>query len=168
MTVSPVVVASRYRLGETLGRGGMGRVFLARDEILDRDVAIKEIVLPAEMIAADRDAVQQRTLREARAAARISHPNAAQVYDVVAADGATWIVMEYVKSRSLQDIIAAGGRWSHAGSPRSAWPCWAPWTRRTGRGSGTATSSRPTCCWATTAGWCSPTSASRPSRATAS
>jgi tRNA A-37 threonylcarbamoyl transferase component Bud32 len=109
MTVGPVVVASRYRLGETLGVGGMGRVFLARDEILDRDVAIKEIVLPEEIVEADRDAVQQRTLREARAAARVSHPNAAQVYDVIAADGATWIVMEYVKSRSLQDAITADG-----------------------------------------------------------
>jgi hypothetical protein len=109
MTVGPVVVASRYRLGETLGRGGMGRVFLARDEILDRDVAIKEIVLPDEMVAADRDIVQQRTLREARAAARISHPNAAQVYDVVAADGTTWIVMEYVRSRSLQEVITEDG-----------------------------------------------------------
>ncbi|GAA3341546.1 hypothetical protein GCM10020358_33320 [Amorphoplanes nipponensis] len=109
MTVGPVVVASRYRLGETLGQGGMGRVFLARDEVLDRDVAIKEIVLPDDLVAADRDAVQQRTLREARAAARISHPNAAQVYDVIAADGSTWIVMEYVRSRSLRDVIAAEG-----------------------------------------------------------
>jgi serine/threonine protein kinase len=109
MTVGPVVVASRYRLGETLGVGGMGRVFLARDQVLDRDVAIKEIVLPEELIEHDRDAVQQRTLREARAAARISHPNAAQVYDVIAADGVTWIVMEYVPSRSLQDVLTAEG-----------------------------------------------------------
>ncbi|MGW4943281.1 protein kinase domain-containing protein [Actinoplanes sp. NPDC004185] len=109
MTVGPVVVASRYRLGETLGVGGMGRVFLARDEVLDRDVAIKEIVPPEDIAEADRDAVQQRTLREARAAARISHPNAAQVYDVIAADGATWIVMEYVKSRSLKEVIDQEG-----------------------------------------------------------
>jgi tRNA A-37 threonylcarbamoyl transferase component Bud32 len=109
MTVGPVVVAGRYRLGETLGVGGMGRVVLARDEVLDRDVAIKEIMLPAEMVDADREATQQRTLREARAAARISHPHAAQVYDVIAADGSTWIVMEYVPSRSLHDVIAEQG-----------------------------------------------------------
>ncbi|GAA3921776.1 serine/threonine-protein kinase [Actinoplanes auranticolor] len=109
MTVGPVVVASRYRLGETLGVGGMGRVFLARDEVLDRDVAIKEIVPPDDIAEGDRDAVQQRTLREARAAARISHPNAAQVYDVIAADGATWIVMEYVNSRSLKEVIDQEG-----------------------------------------------------------
>jgi hypothetical protein len=47
---------------------------MARDDILDRDVAIKEIVLPADLIPAERDAVQRRTLREARAAARLSHP----------------------------------------------------------------------------------------------
>ena len=109
MTVGPVVVASRYRLGRTLGVGGMGRVFLARDTVLDRDVAIKEIKLPADLVEADREAVQERTLREARAAARISHPNAAQVYDVLAVDGVTWIVMEYVPSRSLQDVIAQDG-----------------------------------------------------------
>ena len=117
--MGPVVVASRYRLGETLGVGGMGRVFLARDEILDRDVAIKEIVLPEEMVEADRDAVQQRTLREARAAARVSHPNAAQVYDVIAADGSTWIVMEYVRSRSFGSnvfVVEFGSKVTSAGS----------------------------------------------------
>jgi hypothetical protein len=87
----------------------MGRVWLAWDALLDRDVAIKEIVLPAELIAAERDAVQRRTLREARAAARLSHPNVAQVYDVFEADGRTWIVMEYVPSRSLYEVIKADG-----------------------------------------------------------
>jgi hypothetical protein len=87
----------------------MGRVWRARDEILDREVAIKEIVLPAEFTVADRDAAQRRTLREARAAARLSHPNVVRVYDVLEADDRTWIVMEYVPSCSLQQAIKADG-----------------------------------------------------------
>lgn len=109
MTATPALVASRYRLGELLGEGGMGRVWLARDVVLDRDVAIKEIDLPAELIKSERDSVQRRTLREARAAARLNHPNVAQVYDVFQADGRTWIVMEYVPSRSLQQVLDTDG-----------------------------------------------------------
>ena len=109
MPAAPTPIAGRYRLGESLGVGGMGQVWLARDEILDRDVAIKEIVLPAELIAADRAGVRQRTLREARAAARLSHPGVAQVYDVLEAGGRTWIVMEYVPSRSLQEVVKVDG-----------------------------------------------------------
>ena len=105
MPSAPTLLAGRYRLGETVGTGGMGRVWLARDEMLDRDVAVKEIVLPPELIAGERDAVQRRTLREARAAARLSHPHVVQVYDVLQADGRTWIVMEYVRSRSLQECV---------------------------------------------------------------
>jgi eukaryotic-like serine/threonine-protein kinase len=109
MTAAPVPVAGRYRLGETLGVGGMGRVWQARDEVLDREVAIKEIDLPEELIAGDRGAAQQRVLREARAAARLNHPNVVQVYDIFEADGRAWIVMEYVPSRSLQEVIRAEG-----------------------------------------------------------
>jgi serine/threonine protein kinase len=109
MPATPTLLAGRYRLGESLGRGGMGQVWLARDETLDRDVAIKEIDLPDELIAGDRDVVQRRTLREARAAARLSHPHVVQVYDVVEADDRTWIVMEHVPSRSLQQVITADG-----------------------------------------------------------
>jgi serine/threonine protein kinase len=103
------LLAGRYRVGESLGRGGMGRVWLARDVVLDRDVAVKEIVLPADLVAQERDALRRRTLREARAAARLTHPNVAQVYDVFEADGQPWIVMEYVPSRSLQQVIDADG-----------------------------------------------------------
>jgi hypothetical protein len=109
MTVGPASVAGRYLLGEVLGEGGMGRVWLARDEVLGRDVAIKELILPPELVAGERDAVQRRTLREARAAAQLNHPSVAQVYDVFTADGRTWIVMEYVPSRSLQQVIDADG-----------------------------------------------------------
>ncbi|MEV0902062.1 protein kinase [Actinoplanes sp. NPDC049802] len=107
MPDAPVLLAGRYRLGESLGRGGMGHVRLARDETLERDVAIKELDQP---FGEDGAASARRTLREARAAARISHPNVVQVYDVLQLDDRTWIVMEYVPSRSLREEIAEQGR----------------------------------------------------------
>lgn len=103
----PALVAARYRLGETVGRGGMGRVWLAHDQILDRDVAVKEIVPPPGL--SDPEAVHRRTLREARATARLSHPGVVQVFDVLEVDGGTWIVMEYVPSRSLQEVLKQEG-----------------------------------------------------------
>ncbi|MEU4164014.1 protein kinase [Actinoplanes sp. NPDC026670] len=106
MPDAPVLLAGRYRLGESLGRGGMGQVLLARDETLQRDVAIKEIDQP---LGADGGASARRTLREARASARINHPNVVQVYDVLQLDDRTWIVMEYVPSRSLREEIAEQG-----------------------------------------------------------
>jgi hypothetical protein len=106
MPDAPVLLAGRYRLGESLGRGGMGQVLLARDETLQRDVAIKEIDQP---LGTDGAAAARRTLREARAAARIGHPNVVQVYDVLQLDDRTWIVMEYVPSRSLREEIAEQG-----------------------------------------------------------
>ncbi|WP_305783388.1 serine/threonine-protein kinase [Symbioplanes lichenis] len=109
MTAGPVEVAGRYRLGETLGAGGMGRVWVARDEILQRDVAVKEILLPPDLVEGERDSVHRRTVQEARAAAQLSHPNVAQVYDVIEDDGRAWIVMEYVPSRSLQEAIRDDG-----------------------------------------------------------
>ncbi|MEV6599867.1 serine/threonine-protein kinase [Actinoplanes sp. NPDC051346] len=109
MTPVPIGLAGRYRLGRSLGVGGMGQVWIARDEILDRDVAVKEIVLPADLLAMERDAVHLRMLQEARAAARLSHPNVAQVYDVIEHDGRSWIVMEYVPSRSLQQVLRDDG-----------------------------------------------------------
>jgi eukaryotic-like serine/threonine-protein kinase len=103
----PALVAARYRLGESVGRGGMGRVWRAHDQILDRDVAVKEIVPPPGL--SDPEAVHRRTLREARATARLSHPGVVQVFDVLEVDGGTWIVMEYVPSRSLQEVLKAEG-----------------------------------------------------------
>ena len=107
MPDAPVLLAGRYRLGESLGRGGMGQVLLARDETLERDVAIKELDRP---FGSDDAASARRTLREARAAARINHPNVVQVYDVLQLDDRTWIVMEYVPCRSLREEIAEQGR----------------------------------------------------------
>ncbi|WP_197686440.1 serine/threonine-protein kinase [Actinoplanes derwentensis] len=106
MPDAPVLLAGRYRLGESLGRGGMGQVLLARDETLERDVAIKELDQP---LGSDGAASARRTIREARAAARINHPNVVQVYDVLQLDDRTWIVMEYVSCRSLREEIAEQG-----------------------------------------------------------
>ncbi|MFF5229024.1 protein kinase [Dactylosporangium sp. NPDC000521] len=109
MTAAPSLVADRYRLFEPLGAGGMGRVWRARDETLGRDVAVKQIILPPELLDNARDVAMERTLREARAAARLTHPNVVRVYDVLAFDGQPWLVMEYVPSRSLDQTLRADG-----------------------------------------------------------
>jgi hypothetical protein len=87
----------------------MGTVWQARDEVLDRDVAVKEVIVPGGVADAERDVLRQRTLREARATARLSHPNIVTVHDVVDEAGRPWIVMEFVRARSLQDIVDKEG-----------------------------------------------------------
>jgi hypothetical protein len=109
VSVALRLVAERYRLVRSLGSGGMGRVWLARDEVLRRDVAVKEVVFPVGMSAQECDELIERTMREARAAGRLSHPNVVQVYDVVEALGRPWIVMEYLPSRSLYQLIKQRG-----------------------------------------------------------
>ncbi|MEU5528071.1 serine/threonine-protein kinase [Micromonospora chersina] len=104
-----VVIAGRYRLLDLVGRGGMGRVWRAWDEMLHREVAVKQVVPPAWLAPHERDELRGRTLREARTAARLSHPNVVRVYDVVRVDGDPWLVMEYVPSRSLQEIVETDG-----------------------------------------------------------
>ncbi|MGC4785723.1 protein kinase domain-containing protein [Micromonospora zamorensis] len=104
-----MLIADRYRLLDLVGRGGMGRVWRARDEMLHREVAVKEIVPPSWLADRERDELRSRTLREARAAARLNHPAVVRLYDVVAVDGSPWIVMEYVPSRTLQDVVDAEG-----------------------------------------------------------
>jgi tRNA A-37 threonylcarbamoyl transferase component Bud32 len=103
------LVAGRYRLLDQVGRGAMGIVWRGRDELLDRDVAIKQIVLAPMASATEARASYERTLREARTAARLSHPGVVTVFDVVEEDGSPWIVMELVRARPLDQVIAEDG-----------------------------------------------------------
>jgi serine/threonine protein kinase len=109
MAFMRMLVAGRYRLLDVVGSGGMGKVWLARDEMLDRDVAVKELVPPEWMSPAEKDRLRDRTLREARSAGRLNHPHVVRIYDVVHEDDQPWIVMEYVSSRSLHQVINDDG-----------------------------------------------------------
>lgn len=103
------VVAERYRLIGELGRGGMGVVWLARDELLGREVAIKEVKAPAGFDERDTARLYARLEQEGRAAARVEHPNVVKVYDVAMADGNPWIVMELIRGLTLADVLDAEG-----------------------------------------------------------
>ncbi|MEU5877459.1 serine/threonine-protein kinase [Spirillospora sp. NPDC047279] len=103
------LLAGRYRLVSVVGRGGMGTVWRARDEMLHRDVAVKEVLLQGAGGDSDRDERHERTLREARASARLNHPGVVTVHDVVDEDDRPWIVMELVAARSLQDVVTEDG-----------------------------------------------------------
>jgi eukaryotic-like serine/threonine-protein kinase len=103
------LVGGRYRLTRVLGRGGMGTVWAGHDELLNRDVAVKELIPPDSLDEAERRVVRERSLREARAAARISHPGAVMVYDVVEEDDRPWIVMQQLHARSLADVLKTDG-----------------------------------------------------------
>jgi eukaryotic-like serine/threonine-protein kinase len=103
------LVADRYALRAPLGRGGMGVVWRAQDAVLGREVAIKEVVFPPAMAEQERRPAQARVLREARAAARLNHPGAVTLYDVVADHGVTFIVMELVDAPTLADLVRADG-----------------------------------------------------------
>jgi tRNA A-37 threonylcarbamoyl transferase component Bud32 len=103
------LVAGRYRLQSQLGGGGMGTVWLARDELLGRQVAIKQVLTPVGISAEEADQQRQRALREGRIAARLSHPHAISVYDVALESGQPWLVMEYLPSRSLAAVLTQDG-----------------------------------------------------------
>jgi serine/threonine protein kinase len=103
------VVGGRYELQAAVGHGGMGTVWRARDTQLSRRVAVKEVVPPPGIARDDREAMYQRMLREARAAAGLSHPGIVQVYDVVTDAGRPWVVMELLDARSLSDVVLQDG-----------------------------------------------------------
>ncbi len=103
--MQPDLIGSRYRVANSIGQGGMGTVWLARDEVLQRDVAVKQVgLLPGESVTDS-----ARALREARSSAALSNRNVVTVFDVVEEDQAIWLVMEHVPSQSLSDIIRDSG-----------------------------------------------------------
>ena len=103
--MQPDLIGGRYRVGKAIGQGGMGTVWLARDEVLQREVAVKQVgLLPGESVTDS-----ARALREARSSAALSHRNVVTVFDVVEEEGAIWLVMEHVPSRSLAELIRESG-----------------------------------------------------------
>ncbi|NEA67676.1 protein kinase [Streptomyces sp. SID12488] len=103
------MIAGRYRLLSPLGEGGMGTVWLARDEVLHREVAVKEVRAPAGLATSEVERLYARLEREAWAAARVSNRNVVTVYDVATDGGRPWIVMEVVRGLSLADQLDAEG-----------------------------------------------------------
>ncbi|WP_214322744.1 serine/threonine-protein kinase [Nonomuraea sediminis] len=104
-----MVICGRYRLLCTIGQGGMGTVWQAHDEVLGRDVAVKEVLPPRGLSEQEREMFNVRTFREARAAGRVSHPGVATVYDVVEERGHPWIVMQLVPSATLGERVREHG-----------------------------------------------------------
>ncbi|MEU8246189.1 serine/threonine-protein kinase [Nonomuraea sp. NPDC048916] len=100
------VIAGRYRLHAPLGAGGAGTVWRAHDELLRREVAVKEVRLPP---GEDQGQALVDTLREARAAAALSHPSIITVHDVISEDGQPWIIMDLLAGRSLGDLVRQHG-----------------------------------------------------------
>ncbi|MFC4530782.1 serine/threonine-protein kinase [Sphaerisporangium dianthi] len=103
------LVVKRYRLVRALGQGGMGMVWEGHDTLLDRPVAVKEVLVPRRVDSRQRLQMLHRTSREARTAARLNHRTIVGVYDVAEEDGHPWIIMELVPSRSLDRVIGSEG-----------------------------------------------------------
>lgn len=101
----PGVIGARYETKRLIGRGGMGSVWLAKDRLLGREVAIKEVAaLPGET-----ERETERALREARSAAALNHPNAVALYDAIEHEGVPWLVMEYVSGPTLSEWVREHG-----------------------------------------------------------
>ncbi|MFB7504482.1 serine/threonine-protein kinase [Streptomyces broussonetiae] len=105
-----LLIAGRYRLADSIGSGGMGRVWRAHDEVLHRTVAVKELTAALYVSDSDQAVLLARTRAEARAAARINHSAVVTVHDVLEHDGRPWIVMELVEGHSLADAVKERGR----------------------------------------------------------
>ncbi|WP_236789048.1 serine/threonine-protein kinase [Amycolatopsis sp. GM8] len=103
------LIAGRYRLERRIGGGAMGVVWLAKDELLDRTVALKQLLLTAGLSEKEAEQARKRSSREARLAARLQHRHAITVFDVADDDGMPVLVMEYLPSQSLAEVLAARG-----------------------------------------------------------
>jgi eukaryotic-like serine/threonine-protein kinase len=103
------LLSGRYRLIDQIGRGGMGTVWWAHDEVENREVAVKEVHLPNSLDERAKINLIRRTDREARSAGRIRHPGLVAMYDVVVEDSRPWLVMEYVAGRSLESVFSEDG-----------------------------------------------------------
>ena len=127
MSETDVVLVGRYRLLQQIGAGGMGVVWRAYDERLGRDVAVKRLHTRAGLDPPDAEVWSHRAMREARITARLHHPHAVPVFDVVEHDGQPCLVMQYFPSRSLAELLDRAA--PAAGAPR--WRGSAPrWRRR--------------------------------------
>ena len=104
------LVAGRYRVISKIGSGAMGAVWQAHDDVLGRTVAIKQLLLQPGLDEHAAEDARQRTMREGRIAARLHHPNAISVFDVVTDDnGQPCLIMEYLKSTSLAEVLQEHG-----------------------------------------------------------
>ena len=104
------LLAGRYRLTAVIGQGGMGVVWRGRDELLGRDVAVKEVIWPPHLTEQEQQVACRRATREAQVAGRLSHGNVVRIYDIVEEDGHPCIVMEFLPYKSLRDILNEEGR----------------------------------------------------------
>lgn len=103
------LIGGRYLLAEEIGRGGMGVVWRARDQVLQRPVALKEVALPPWVGERERELAYRRVLQEARTAAMLRHPHVVTVHDVVLDRGRPWIVMELLSAESLEAVVQRKG-----------------------------------------------------------
>ena len=129
-----------YEILSPLGAGGMGEVYKARDTRLERTVAVK--VLPSHMSASPE--VRQRFEREAKTISQLSHPHICALYDVGREGETEYLVMEYLEGETLADRLSEGAAVARADAALRSRRSRTRWTRRTGRGSCTGTSSRAT------------------------
>ena len=109
MAEPQALIADRYRLLRRIGSGGMGIVWEALDERLERRVALKQLYRQAGASAEEAELANQRAIREARLTARLQHPHAVSVFDAVEQDGQLWLVMQFVPSITLAAVLQEGG-----------------------------------------------------------